>query len=131
MGIKAKDDDKGDNMKSERTLEADDRTILRGNYNVELLQRREHMTAVHKKQREEELIKSQGAGSSLKRSERREKTNRAKSRNLSIFHHEREKGDVKSFLDDYLPPKNFRISPQEAKEKWKNLSDLESNKSQG
>jgi hypothetical protein len=34
-------------------------------------------------------------------------------------------------MDEYLPPKNFRLTPQEAKEKWKMLSDLEAGKNQG
>lgn len=98
------------------------------------------MTAVHRKQQQEEERKSQAPGGVLQaRSDRRGRSNNRAappgggSSSQSIFQKKggKNSSEVKSFLDDYLPPKNFRISPQEAKEKWKSLSDLESGKMQG
>jgi hypothetical protein len=134
VSLDAKDKEKDELEKSEKSLQADARTILRGNFNVELLQRREHLSAVHRQQRAEECRQSQAPGGSLQSSGRRVRTREKAggAGSQSIFQQkQREKGDAKSFLDDYLPPKNFCISPQEAKEKWKNLSDLDSGKVQG
>jgi hypothetical protein len=132
VGMDAKKDNSAENEKSEISQKVDDRTILRGNFNVELMQRREYLAAVHRKQREEEHQKSQAPGGMLRASDRRTKGSRGASRipqSQSIFN--KQKGDAKSFMDEYLPPKNFRLTPQEAKEKWKMLSDLEAGKNQG
>ena len=129
----AKKDNAAENEKSEISQKVDHRTILRGNFNVELLQRREFLSAQHKKQREDELEKSQAPGGMLRSSDRRGKGPRGGAAQVpqsqSIFN--KQKGDARSFLDEYLPPKNFRLSAQEAKEKWKMLSDLEAGKAQG
>ena len=143
-GLGGKEQDpggEGAGKQSEHSLQADTRTILRGNFNVELLQRRAHLTAVHRKQQQEEALKSQAPGGVLQSRQDRRRHAPSKSNsssqnpsgghNQSIFQKKGGKNEVKSFLDDYLPPKNFRVTPQEAKEKWKSLSDLESGKTQG
>jgi len=135
VGMDAKKDNDAENEKSDISQKVDDRTILRGNFNTELQQRREFLSAVHKKQRDEEFEKNQAPGGMLQTSDRRGKGARRAGgsasrvpRSQSIFN--KQKGGAKSFLEEYMPPKNFHLSAQEAKEKWKMLSDLNSGKSQ-
>jgi hypothetical protein len=135
VGMDAKQEKGPENDKSEASLRVQERTILRGNFTGELLQRREHLAAMQRQQRAEEDQKNQAPGGLLLRGTgglgRAQQQQQQARGGQSIF---AQKGDktVKSFLDEYLPPRGYSsLSAQEAKEKWKMLSDLDSGKQQG
>lgn len=117
--------------KSKQSLLHEERTILRGNYQTELLQRRAHLTAEHTRQQQEDGEKDLAKGTAVQTRKTHALT-QPTGANKSIFlQQQRQKGAVTSFLDEYLPPQEFRITPQEAKEKWKDLSDQQSGCRQG